>query len=145
MHINIHEAPWKAMNDFIRRSAEKPTNPHPFAAAVQMRGGGLVHDERLAIHDLSSVKQRFAQLTTFKCHPTAKSAYQRQDLHKNEDVCRGAVFLSFSIPVPLNGILPPTPSSFFSQEENVNVDISGVEILLLLINLCRAGATLSTA
>lgn len=78
------------MNDFIRRSAEKPTNPHPFSAAVQMRvcvcGGGLDHDERLTIYDLSSVKQRFAQLTTFKCHPTAKSAYQRQVLHENEDV-----------------------------------------------------------
>lgn len=129
------------MSDFIRRSVEKPTNPLPFSAAVLMRGGGeLVHDERLTIHDLSSLKQRFAQLTTFKCHPTAKSAYQRQALHRNEDVCRGIVFLSFSIPMPPNGVL-----FHFSQEENVNVNISCVEILLLLINLCRLEARLSAA
>lgn len=128
------------MSDFIRRSVEKPTNPHPFSAAVLMREGGVVHDERLTIHDLSSLKQRFAQLTTFKCHPTAKSAYQRQALHRNEDVCRGITSLSFSIPMPPNGAL-----SHFSQEENVNVNISCVEILLLLINLCRLEARLSAA
>lgn len=128
------------MSDFIRRSVEKPTNPLPFSAAVLMRGGELVHDERLTIHDLSSLKQRFAQLTTFKCHPTAKSAYQRQALHRNEDVCRGIVFLSFSIPMPPNGVL-----FHFSQEENVNVNISCVEILLLLINLCHLEARLSAA
>lgn len=81
------------MTDFIRRSVEKPTNPRPVSAAVLMKGGGVfVDDERLTIHDLSSLKQRFAQLTTFKCHPTAKSAYQRRALHRNEDVCRGTLF-----------------------------------------------------
>lgn len=59
------------MSDFIRRSAEEPTNPHHFSAAVLMSGagagggGGLTGDERPSTHDLSSLKQRFAQLTTF--------------------------------------------------------------------------------
>jgi hypothetical protein len=49
--------------------------------------------KRLTNHDLYSLKQRFAQLTTFKCHPTAKSAYQRQAMHSDEDVCGGIIFL----------------------------------------------------
>lgn len=110
------------MNDFIRRSAEKPTNPHPVSAAVQMRvcvcvygegGGGLDHDERLTIYDLSSVKQRFAQLTTFKCHPTAKSAYQRQVLHGNEEV----LWRSRFPPSSTKWDFPPPPFFSFARKK----------------------------
>lgn len=83
--------------------------------------GGLDHDERLTIYDLFSVKQRFAQLTTFKCHPTAKSAYQRKVLHENEDV----LWRSHLPPSSTKWDFPP---SAFSQQENVNVDVSGVGI-----------------
>ena len=56
-------------------------------------GRGCSLMKRLTNHDLYSLKQRFAQLTTFKCHPTAKSAYQRQAMHRDEDVCGRIIFL----------------------------------------------------
>lgn len=70
--------------EWLYKAVSGETNKPPsLRCSCADEGGGLVHDERLTIHDLSSVKQRFAQLTTFKCHPTVKSAYQRQVLHKN--------------------------------------------------------------
>lgn len=86
------------MGDY--KAVSRETNKPPLHSLQLCRGRevGLVHDERLTIHDLSSLKQRFAQLTTFKCHPTAKSAYQHQGLHRNEDVCRGNHFSPLSHP-----------------------------------------------
>ena len=92
--------------------------------------------KRLTNHDLYSLKQRFAQLTTFKCHPTAKSAYQRQAMHSDEDVCGGIIFLPHRFhPSPKKAIKYPRSVNAFGRERNINVNISCAEILLLLINL----------
>lgn len=94
VHINIHEPPWKAMGDFYKAVSGETNTPPPLLCSCA-DDGGVVSSwwKTLTIHDLSILKQRFAQLTTFKCHPTAKSAYQRQALHRNEGVCGGIIFL----------------------------------------------------